>query len=230
MGLSRAGFDVIGVDIRPQPHYPFRFVQADALEPPFDLSEFDFIWASPVCKRYTDGASARMAKGAEYPDQIPAVRRLLAGHPMTCIENVMKAPIRGDIVLHGHMFPKLRVIRRRKFELSWPGFMLLPSVPRGLLKEGYFCVVGNGTPKGIREMGLPDYTADQVRSAMGIDWMTKAELCQAIPPAYSEFIARAALAYTDMEKVQCMTAGKPARRTTTGRRMNMTKCRRRMRR
>lgn len=192
-GLHRAGFDVIGVDIEPQPHYPFRFVQGDALRPPFDLRSFDFIWASPVCKRWTDGARARMAKGTEYPDQIAATRALLAGHPMTAIENVMKAPIRADLILHGDMFPELKVIRRRKFELSWNDLMLTPQPRKGLLRKGYFCVVGNGTPKGVREMGLPDYTADQTRAAMDCAWMTKAEVCQAIPPAYGEYIGLAAL-------------------------------------
>jgi DNA (cytosine-5)-methyltransferase 1 len=197
MGLHRAGFDVIGIDIKPQPRYPFPFIRGDALRPPVDLGRFDFVWASPVCKRYTDGAQARMAKGADYPDQIPAVRELLARHSLWAIENVMKAPLRPDIVLHGHMFPELRVIRRRKFEVSWGGLHLTPSLPKGLLRQGYFCVVGNGTPKGVREMGLPDYTADQTRAAMGTPWMTKAEVCQAIPPAYSEFIGRAALRYIE---------------------------------
>lgn len=197
MGLYRAGFDVIGVDIKPQPRYPFRFVQGDALRPPFCLARFDLIWASPVCKRWTDGAAARMAHGGfEYPNQIAAIREILEayGGPFV-IENVMKAPIRGDIILHGHMFPELRVIRRRKFEVSWRDLHLTPTLPRGLLREGYFCVVGNGTPKGVREMGLPDYTADQTRAAMGTPWMTKAEVCQAIPPAYAEFIGKAALRY-----------------------------------
>lgn len=192
-GLQRAGFHVTGVDIEPQPRYcGDAFVQADALSPPFRLSDFDFIWASPVCKRYTDGAAARMAKGAVYPDQIPAARALLVGHPLTCIENVMKAPLRADLVLHGHMFG-LRVIRRRKFELSWPWFELTPPLPKGLLREGFVCMVGNGTPTGLREMGLPHYTAAQCRAAADIDWMNRAELSQAIPPAYSEFIGRAAI-------------------------------------
>jgi DNA (cytosine-5)-methyltransferase 1 len=196
MGLHRAGFDVIGVDILPQPRYPFRFVQGDGLRPPFDLRQFDFIWASPVCKRWIDGATARMLNGGfEYPDQIAAVRGLLqgAGRPYA-IENVMKAPLRADIILHGHMFPELRVIRRRKFEVSWNTLHLVPQLPKGLLRQGYFCVVGNGTPKGVREMGLPDYTADDMRAAMNCPWMTKAEVCQAIPPAYGEYIGRAALA------------------------------------
>jgi len=137
-----------------------------------------------------------MAKGTEYPDQIAGIRAMLqaSGVPYA-IENVMKAPLRADIILHGHMFPELRVIRRRKFEVSWPTLHLTPSLPKGLLRQGYFCVVGNGTPKGVREMGLPDYTADQTRAAMGCPWMTKAEVCQAIPPPYGEFIGRAALSF-----------------------------------
>jgi DNA (cytosine-5)-methyltransferase 1 len=193
-GLQRAGFHVTGVDNRPQPRYcGDAFVQADALNPPFDLARFDFIWASPVCKRWTNGAEAKMAKGRHYPDQIAATRDLLASHPLTVIENVMKAPIRPDLILHGHMFG-LRVIRRRKFELSWDAWCLTPSVPKGLLREGFVCVVGNGTPKGIHEMGLPHYTMDNKRDAMGIDWMNVEGLSQAIPPAYAEFIGRAAIA------------------------------------
>lgn len=192
MGLHRAGFDVTGVDIKPQPRYPFRFIQADALKPPVKLADFDFIWASPVCKLFTDGAAARVRKGAKYPNQIAAVRALLSGQRATCIENVMKAPIRGDVVLHGHMFG-LRVIRRRKFELSFPHFALTPPLPRGLLREGFVCLAGNGTPSGVRKMGLPHYTVQQCREAIDIDWMSRDELSQAIPPAYGEYIGRAAL-------------------------------------
>lgn len=193
MGLACAGFEVVGVDIEPQPNYPFEFHQADALA--FPLKGFDFIWASPVCKRWTNGAEARMRNGGfEYPDQIGPMReRLEAWGGLWAIENVIKAPIRGDLILHGHMFG-LKVIRRRKFELSWDAFTLVPPLPRGLLREGFVCAVGHGTPKGVREMGLPDYTAQRVRDAMGIDWMTRDELSQAIPPAYGEFIGRATMA------------------------------------
>lgn len=198
MGLHRAGFEVVGVDIEPQPRYPFKFHQADALA--FPLEGFDFIWASPVCKRWTDGAAARMAAGGfEYPNQIAPMReRLEDWGGLWAIENVIKAPIRADIILHGHMFD-LKVIRRRKFELSWDAFTLVPPLPRGLLREGFVCAVGNGTPTGVREMGLEHYTVDRVRDAMGIDWMTRDELSQAIPPAYGEFIGRAAIA--ELERV-----------------------------
>lgn len=195
MGLHRAGFEVIGIDIEPQPNYPFAFIQADALNPPVDLSKFDFIWASPPCQAYTIGASAREAKGAVYPRLIERTREMLSGHPFTTIENVMGAPVRPDLILHGHMFPDLKVIRRRKFELSWNGFTLVPPVPKGLLREGFMSVVGTGTPSGIKAMGLPNYKTADLRAAMGIDWMTRAELSQAIPPAYSEFIGRAAIQY-----------------------------------
>lgn len=188
MGLHEAGFDVVGVDIRPQPRYPFAFIQGDALAPPVRLDDFDLIWASPPCQAFTNGAAARMAKGAVYHDLIEPTRVLLASHPFTVIENVMRAPIRPDLVLHGHMFPELRVIRRRKFELSFNELALVPPLPRGLLRRGYVTVTGNGTPSGVRKMGLPNVLAHDWRAAMGIDWMTKAELAQAIPPAYSKFI------------------------------------------
>lgn len=188
MGLHRAGFDVTGVDISPQPRYPFAFVQADALAPPVDLDSFQLIWASPPCQAFTAGAAAREAKGKSYPRLIEPVRTLLSAHPVTVIENVMAAPLRPDLTLHGHMFAELRVIRRRKFELSWDGFTLTPPLPKGLLRQGYMCVVGHGTPAGVREMGLPHRRIAEVRAAMGIGWMRREELAEAIPPAYAEYI------------------------------------------
>jgi DNA (cytosine-5)-methyltransferase 1 len=184
MGLHRAGFDVVGVDIKRQPRYPFPFVQADALRPPFDLGDFDLIWASPLCQDTSIGAK-RWHK--EWPQQIPAVRALLAGHPMTVIENNERAPMRRDLLLDGPMFG-LKTYRRRMFELSF--FALAP------------CSGGVTGPRTNPEMvtcaghgGHGSNAVGKWRRAMAIDWMSKDEMAQAVPPAYAEFIGRAALAH-----------------------------------
>src|SRR5262249_59163948 len=109
MGYHRAGFDVTGVDNRPQPRYPFTFIQADALEfldeivlhPEARFREsFDAIHASPVCKLYSVSTPA-WARG-RHPNQIPAIRARLeaAGLPWV-IENVPGAPLRPDLKLCG---------------------------------------------------------------------------------------------------------------------------------
>jgi DNA (cytosine-5)-methyltransferase 1 len=203
VGLHRAGFDVIGLDIKPQRRYPFRFVQADALEPPFDLSKFDLIWASPPCQAYSMASVGERSRGKEYPDLIASVRRLLAGSGVPfVIENVPGSPLIHPTRLRGTMFPELKVVRERWFETSW--FMLQPmqvDEPRGLLRNhGYVSVAGHGTQGWAYKIGLRWLTA-QMRRAMGIDWMSRGELSQAIPPAYSEFIGRAAMTELMAEKM-----------------------------
>lgn len=198
MGLHRAGFDVIGVDIKPQPRYPFRFVQADAMNPPFDLADFDLIWASPPCQAYSVASRNQRAAGKKYPDLIQPVREMLitSGAPYA-IENVPGSPLNRTIKLRGTMFPGLKVIRERWFELSWFMFQPQAQEPRGLLiNHGYVSVAGHGTQGWAYKKGLRWLTAD-MRLAMGIGWMTRSELSQAIPPAYSEFIGRAFLQQMD---------------------------------
>lgn len=188
MGLHRAGYDVTGIDIRPQTRYPFRFVQADALRPPFDLSAFDFIWASPPCQAFT---MARRLQGNDHPDLIEPVRALLiaSGKPYA-IENVSGAPLRRPIELCGAMFG-LKTYRHRLFETSFPceqpwhqaHDLIAPQTKMGRPpREGEFIqVVGNFSGVAV------------AREAMGIEWMDQQGLREAIPPAYSEFIARAAM-------------------------------------
>ncbi len=185
MGLHRAGFDVIGVDIKPQPRYPFRFVQADALNPPFDLKLFDFIWASPPCQKYS--WSAKRWRNVERADLVEPVRAMLAGFHHV-IENVPAAPIRRDLMLTGMMFG-LQVIRRRAFEASF--FCLQPPHPcrDGSVRTGEFVTVAGHGGDNIKGRG----SRAAKQAAMGIDWMNDQELNEAIPPAYSEFIGRAAM-------------------------------------
>lgn len=104
-----------------------------------------------------------------------------------------------DLKLDGWMFPELRVIRERWFELNL--FVLAPPIsrPAGLLTKGYLSVIGSGTPPYMVARGIRQTVAD-CRRAMCIDWMSRAELSQAIPPAYAEFIGRAALAFLASER------------------------------
>jgi len=187
MGLHRAGFDVIGVDIKKQPNYPFRFVQADALRPPMDLSDFDFVWASPPCQAHV-GFNAGWNDN-KHVSLIAETRELLRPHPVTAIENVVGAPLRTTIQLCGSHFG-LGVRRHRRFETS---FMLLaPSCQHTGEEIGVY----GDHPQGHFGCGyrIPRARSlEEASAAMGIDWMKWKELCQAIPPAYSEFIGRAAL-------------------------------------
>jgi DNA (cytosine-5)-methyltransferase 1 len=183
MGLHRAGFDVVGVDIKPQPRYPFPFIQANALKPPVDLSRFGLIWASPPCQAFT---TARVIHGRSHPNLIPATRRLLenSGVPFV-IENVPGAPLRVDLVLCASQFGERRLKRHRHFETSWHAADLRP--PCNHANGELVSVFGHG---GHIYHGIADW-----RRVMGIDWMTRDELAQAIPPVYSEFIGRAALRF-----------------------------------
>jgi DNA (cytosine-5)-methyltransferase 1 len=203
MGLYRAGFDVIGVDIEPQPRYPFRFVQADALRPPFDLRGFDFIWASPPCQAFVSAvviANKERAKRGKphvvHRDRIPETRALLlaAGVPF-CIENVPGAPLRRCLALTGDMFG-LNTYRRRYFETS---FLVLAPQPGPRFgpktKPGACLVVGRPGGTSLDKTGKrwSHGNHGDWQKAMGIDWMTGREMANAVPPAYSEFIGRAAM-------------------------------------
>ena len=191
-GYQRAGFYVVGVDNKPQPHYcGDEFYQADALE--FPLEGYDAYHASPPCQAYVD-YNKKGAKPSNHPRLIAPIRALLGltGKPYV-IENIHKAPLQAHILLCGSMF-ELRVRRHRYFEA--PCLPLLPvsscnhsmKVSTGEL-IGVYARGGHGPRhgKGIREVAPrpPQVTPEK---AMGIDWMSKYELTQAIPPSYTEYI------------------------------------------
>lgn len=198
VGYHRAGFDVVGVDNRPMPRYPFSFIQADALEYLACYGrEYDAIHASPPCQRYSRAAFRREYK-LQHPDLLDITRQTLDRVSRSwVIENVDGAPMqRGAFMCCGLMFG-LKVFRHRWFESSV--MILTPSHPshRGKLigRNGFCCVVGHGGGANARMRksfrreaeGFRDTKADWC-AAMGIDWMSRNELSQAIPPAYTEFI------------------------------------------
>lgn len=209
MGLYRAGFAVVGIDIDPQPRYPFTFCRGGALgylEQNYKRlrrGDYDLVWASPPCQRHSS-ATRQTGKPDDWPDLIAPVRALLkdAGAAYV-IENVLGAPLVSPIMLCGAMFD-LGVVRHRLFECSFP--IEQPPHPkhRGSLVTGeYVTVAGNGgvpawTLKEREKRGLPrhipgEYSLKRWSKAMGIDWMERHELVEAIPPAYAEFIGRAFL-------------------------------------
>jgi DNA (cytosine-5)-methyltransferase 1 len=187
MGLHRAGFEMTGVDISPQPNYPFKFIHGDAMDQ--DLSGYDFIWASPPCQRYSGMSSCRKNLKEKYPDLISPVREMLLawGGPWI-IENVIGSPLRDPVVLCGSMFG-LKTYRHRQFEsnlsLTVPPHPphTVPSSKAGHWKPGTFVsVAGHCAPMKL------------CREAMGIDWTNQRELALAIPPAYSEYLGRQVMA------------------------------------
>ena len=178
MGYHRAGFEVVGVDIKPQPHYPFEFHQADALT--FPLVGFDAIHASPPCQAYSS-----MRWRDDHPDYYAATRdRLLGARVPFVIENVIGAPYDHGVMLCGSMFD-LRVQRHRNFETSW--LILWPNCLHEA-RERPYTITGKGNKtagdyKHSRHAAVADWP-----EIMGMPWAKGEEISLAIPPAYTEWI------------------------------------------
>jgi len=182
VGYHRAGFDeIVGVDIKPQPHYPFRFVLADALTYP--LNGFDVIHASPPCQAY----SKTNAKCRDrHPRLISIVRNKLQKSQVPyVIENVECAGdrLKNPIKLCGSMFG-LPIRRHRLFEIHPLLAVLLPECQH---KKNPVYITGTPRPKNGERKDPP---AAVKRAAMDTPWMTIKDMDEAIPPAYTFFIGK----------------------------------------
>lgn len=196
MGYHRAGFEVVGVDIKPQPHYPFEFHQADGRDFCAQYGrEFHALHASPPCQPFVSLRWMHNAKG--HDDLIPAFRAVLqeTKRPFV-IENVVGAPLRHARLLCGTFFglgvkePFAELRRHRIFEINPVSlFWLEPQCLHGQAPRVISVHGGHGKDKR-RTVNGQDFPTSARREAMGIDWMTGTELNQAIPPAYTEFIGR----------------------------------------
>lgn len=189
MGYHRAGFEVVGVDINPQPRYPFEFHQADAMT--FPLEGFDVIHASPPCQKHT--CLNVMWNAKKHHDFVGPIRDKIreSGLPYI-IENVPGAPLIDPVKLCGSMFGlgagPYRLRRHRLFECSFHVNPLQCNHEKGIPVIGiYGDHVRCRRRNGDLPMALGKPLADK---AMGIDWMTYKELSQAIPPAYTEWIGK----------------------------------------
>jgi DNA (cytosine-5)-methyltransferase 1 len=198
-GYVRAGFEVVGVDLKPQPHYPYPFIQADALtlEPKF-VQSFDAVHASPPCQAYSDLAK-RNGNAHEWPRLIEPVREMLIGTGLPyVIENVDGAPLIDAVVLCGTMFPELRVLRHRLFEANFqilpPPHKKHPKVHTFDRRKSHYGKT-NEWKDFVQVTGGGNCTIAAARDAMGISWMSKGEINESIPPAYTEFIGQELLRY-----------------------------------
>lgn len=195
-GLHDAGFNVVGVDIKRQPHYPFPFLQADIFDLPIEFfGGFSAVWASFPCQRYTRNARQK-GTTEQHPDLIPPGRELLDGLGLPYVmENVPEAPLRADLMLCGSMFG-LRLVRHRVFESN----VALAQPAHGEHHPRYVTVTGHAGGSSKRDGGEHFGSTADWREAMGIDWLPGSSLKEAIPPAYSEHIGASLMAALELEQ------------------------------
>ncbi len=227
-GYADAGFDVYGVDIKPQRNYPFAFHQGDVLDvlaaliagekvafthrdgrvELLGLEDFAGLHASPPCQAHTSMKTMHNAK--EHEDLVPETRELLvAADRLWIMENVVGAPLEDPVLLCGTMFglgvEDAELRRHRLFETSFP-ILMVPQCQHGARdtigvygghirnrrRARTIGIYGQGCRDSRRKFdkGVPDFSIEQGREAMGIDWMTTAEMSQAIPPAYTNWLGQ----------------------------------------
>lgn len=195
VGYHRAGFDVVGVDIKPQPHYPFNFWQMDALK---FLTRFARFWdfaavhASPPCQNYLNlgGVNRKLGRNYDHPDLVAKTRALLedTGLPYV-IENVEGSPLHDPVRICGTGLD-LPLRRHRLFEsnLKLTG---IPCAHNKFTEPKYWT---GWRPNGQHRLSTVVQVygnaggTEHWPAAMGIDWMTNKEMCEAIPPAYTAYI------------------------------------------
>jgi DNA (cytosine-5)-methyltransferase 1 len=191
VGYARAGFEVIGVDIKKQKRYPYQFIQADALDVLADkdfISQFDVIAASPPCQTHSATKHLRNAQGksTNKVDLIPQTREgLIASGKIYIIENVPGAPLIDPVVMCGSSFG-LKVRRHRQFESNVKLTGLSCNHKLQGKPVGVYGSMRDEIPKG----GHTAKSLEEAREAMGIDWMLWGDLVEAIPPIYTEYLGK----------------------------------------
>lgn len=208
MGYYRAGFEVTGVDIAPQSHYPFEFVQGDAIEFCRQYgARFDVIHASPPCQAYTGMRRitlSRFGHAPEHPDLIPATRDALiaTGRPYV-VENVVGAPLLSPFLLCGASLGLPGLARHRLFETN----VMLPAPPRCAHLGNDLTIGVYGKRPDGRRLSYRKYrpsraakSLEEAQRVMGIEWMDWDEIRNAIPPVYTEWIGRHLRALLENER------------------------------
>ena len=207
IGMQQAGFEVVGIDIKPHKNYPGHFIMADIHDLPVSIDDFDFVWASPPCQEFSlGGNAAKGGKRKKHPNLVEVTRDIFTRHSFACIENVPKAPIRPDLVLTAPTVGLPFMLRKRHFELS---FFILHSTPwdtdKIMKRSGFvFSIRASGIGamntrnQAKRDiMGLPRIVPRDVRKTfMGIPYFTEMndqEIGESVAPPMAEYIAKEAL-------------------------------------
>jgi len=198
-GYADAGFTVIGVDINPQPRYPYPFIQDNALTfldwvlAGNSDQSFDAIHASPPCQRYSQMTRRHPGLAETYPDLIPPTRDRLKriGLPYI-IENVKGAPLNDPVVLCGWMFG-YQIYRHRLFESNFP--LVAPPHRKHVTKASRSNHYTPGEFMSVAGHVSPTWKA---REVMGIDWTTRDELAEAIPPYFTRYLGAQLMEYLSL--------------------------------
>ncbi|WP_354597397.1 SAM-dependent methyltransferase [Streptomyces sp. JL1001] len=186
-GYADAGFEVVGVDIAPQPRYPFTFVQADAVAFIREHGAgFDFIHASPPCQHDSE---CQRIRSNDHPDLIAPTRAALelTGRPWV-IENVRGAvpKLNSPVMLCGSMF-RLENYRHRFFE---PGGGFTLTQPMHATHQVPQAKMGRPVPPGHYGQFVGNFSGVALaRRVLGVQWMNRDGIRECIPPAYTEWIA-----------------------------------------
>ena len=205
IGLYYAGFKtIVGVDIKKQPRYDFDFIQGDIHNLPVNIYDFDFIWASPPCQRFSSGTRVQ-GKDAhlKHPDMIPITREAFGEHEFTCIENVPGAPIRPNLILTGPTVYLPFILRKRYFETSfWVWQPQIRKMHPDEFKTGHALSVttsmcSNNHYYRRKAQGLSGRPRiPECKHAMGIPQnydFTYVGIGNAVPPPYSEEVGEQVL-------------------------------------
>ena len=189
VGYAKAGYEVVGMDIKHGKRYPFEYIRRDVMTlRPEDLEGFDLIHASPPCQTYSVTKHLRVAQGktTSKQDLIAQVRSLLVVTEIPyVIENVKGAPLIDPVQLCGSAFG-LKVRRHRLFESS----MELRGTDCHHKEQGKPVGIYGSMRDEIPGGGHTAKTMAEAHEAMGIDWMIWGELVEAIPPAYTHYIGQ----------------------------------------
>lgn len=200
-GYDDAGFLIVGIDIHNQPRYPYQYYQGDAIEEmnnlliSGDIEMFQAIHASPPCQHYSVLSNCRPGLKDEHPDLIPSTRELLirSGLPYV-IENVAGAPLVDPVLLCGSHFNlttdwepwgRVALRRHRIFETNWK----LPDPGPHDHSLPVIQVTGHGSNRNTHSTWGKGH-AKAAKEAMGISYMRRHELTEAIPPAYTAYIGK----------------------------------------